>query len=145
MEKIKLRPRPLRECLNLLFRIHAPIHANIVQMRNCIVILVLVVGCKQSSEGDSRAEANNAEVQPANESATSACERIFSAAANIPDTQDSVSDLDKAVTACSSLDEWTAASKKFPKALDGADPKLFLTNRCKYGEISAELCTKMHD
>jgi hypothetical protein len=68
----------------------------------------------------------------------SACEGAFAAAAAIGDMEDTVEDLDPAVRACETIDEWTAASEAHPGALDGADPVVYLTNRCLYGNDSVK-------
>lgn len=74
-----------------------------------------------------------------------ACQRAFAAAAAVDEMQDTVTDLDPAVQACVSLDEWAAGSASNPTALDGADPWEFLGNRCNSGEGLAEttLCGEL--
>jgi hypothetical protein len=63
-----------------------------------------------------------------------ACQAAFKAAAAIDDMHDSVEDLDPAIRACRTMDEWLAASVKYPKAINaGVDPRIFLANRCFYG------------
>lgn len=62
------------------------------------------------------------------------CEAAFKAAAAIDDMHDSVEDLDPAVRACTTMNEWLAASAKYPKAInDGVDPRIYVGNRCLYG------------
>ena len=70
----------------------------------------------------------------------SPCDVAFSEAADISDFRDTVEDLDPAVRACSSIEEWNTAASEYPAALDGVDPLLFLSNRCYYGPQSATLC-----
>ena len=72
----------------------------------------------------------------------SACESAVAAAASIGDMEDTVEDLDPAIRACKSVDEWIAANDAYPDALDGVDPVVYLTNRCLYGEglESTDLC-----
>ncbi|MBF2082984.1 hypothetical protein [Thermoleptolyngbya sp. C42_A2020_037] len=64
----------------------------------------------------------------------SECEAAVQAAARVSSMADQVEDLDPAIRVCQSLDELTAASEKFPAALDGVDPKTFVSNRCRYEE-----------
>lgn len=66
------------------------------------------------------------------EPALSNCEKAMKAAAEVSDIQDTVEDIDPAIRACESMDEFKAASFKFPKALDGVDEQIFVTNRCMY-------------
>ena len=68
------------------------------------------------------------------------CEKAWRDAASIDDMSDTVEDLDPAVFACRSLDEWNAVEANYPAALDGVDSVLFLSNRCYYGPKSATLC-----
>lgn len=60
------------------------------------------------------------------------CEDAVKTAAAISDMQDTVEDLDSAIQKCQVLQEFTAATNKYSKALDGADAKIFATNRCTY-------------
>ena len=64
--------------------------------------------------------------------AASACEMAIADAAAISDIDDQVTDLDPAIAACSSLDEFAAIAARYPAALDGADAAEFVTNRCLY-------------
>lgn len=65
-------------------------------------------------------------------SSKSACDAAFRRAAAVDPMQDTVTDLDDAVRACATEDEWRAASEAFPDALDGASPGAFLRNRCDF-------------
>jgi hypothetical protein len=73
---------------------------------------------------------------------STACELAFADAAAVGDMEDTVEDLDPAVRACTTLDEWGAASAASAAALDGVDPFEFLGNRCDFGDgLSAtDLC-----
>jgi hypothetical protein len=66
-----------------------------------------------------------------------ACRAAFQAAAAVDETADTVTDLDPAIPACFSLEQWSEASEAYPAALDGADPQEFLRNRC----LDAHLAT----
>lgn len=103
-------------------------------MKRWIVGLVVVVlaACGASAT----------ETDTQSDTTVSACEEAFSEAAAVDEMQDLIEDLFPAVHACSTLDEWAAASDAYPDALDGANPELFLTNICaNYSEIAdAELC-----
>lgn len=59
------------------------------------------------------------------------CEREFRDAARISDYEDSVSDLDGAIRACQTVNEWTLAAAKHPGAIDGP-ARPFLLNRCQH-------------
>ena len=85
------------------------------------VVALVVAGCTVTS-------------QVFTEVGSTACELSFADAAAVSDTQDTVEDLDPAVRACTSLEEWGAASAAYPGALDGANPFEFLGNRCDVGE-----------
>lgn len=65
---------------------------------------------------------------------STACELAFADAAAVGDMEDTVEDLDPAVRACTSLEEWGAANAANPAALDGVDPFEFLGNRCDVGD-----------
>jgi heat shock protein HslJ len=62
------------------------------------------------------------------------CAEAFAAAAAVGDMEDTVEDLDPALLACNSIEEWIAASKSNPGAID-TDPVEFLLNRCLYAEV----------
>ena len=70
----------------------------------------------------------------------SSCDTAWAKAAAISDLRDTVEDLDPAIRACTSLQEWESAAAKYPEALDGVDPVLFLSNRCFYGSRLLTLC-----
>ncbi len=58
------------------------------------------------------------------------CESAMKAAHDVDDMRDTVTDIDPAIAACSTLAEFAAASERFPDALDGADPATYVSNRC---------------
>ena len=96
----------------------------------CVAILttsLLVLAACSSSSGAGDAS---------QESVLTACEEAFKAASEVSDMEDTVEDLDPAVRACETVDEWVMASEKYPGALDGADPVLYLSNRCLSGSFS---------
>lgn len=62
------------------------------------------------------------------------CEEDFRVASEGSDSQDTVSDLDSAIQSCETVGQWTLASEKYPAALDGADPIIYLANRCAFGD-----------
>lgn len=62
------------------------------------------------------------------------CETAMQAAASVSVMEDQVEDIDPAIRSCKSMDELSAASEKFPAALDGVDPKTFVSNRCRGNE-----------
>lgn len=58
------------------------------------------------------------------------CMTAFESAAAVSDLRDQHSDLWPAFQACLDLDEWVAASRAHPDALDGADPIQYAFNQC---------------
>jgi len=62
---------------------------------------------------------------------SSACLRAFKSAAAVSRFQDTNEDLFPAFRACGSLEEWRAASDKYPDALDGADPDSYAKTVCE--------------
>ena len=84
-----------------------------------LIFCFFVIGCSDSNSG----YANNN---------LSDCEKAMKVAAEVSDMQDTVEDIDPAIQACESLDEFKSASSKFPEALDGTDAELVVSNRCRY-------------
>ena len=75
---------------------------------------------------------------------TSACEAAFRDAADGRISGDEEFDLDPAMRACRSLREWSAASRLYPEALDGVDPRTVAENRCLSGRFSSEeICREL--
>ena len=64
---------------------------------------------------------------------TAACAQDFSIAASIDAFQDTIEDLDPALTDCKSIEEWVLADAEYPRALDSVSPRTFLKNRCHFG------------
>lgn len=61
-----------------------------------------------------------------------ACATAFSEAAAVSDLQDTHEDLFPAYSACTTLEEWRAANKAFPDAMDAiGDPVSYASNVCK--------------
>ena len=100
-----------------------------------MLVIGVIVSCAGGGSGASPPSSNST---TANQ--ITGCEKMWSDAAAISDFQDSVEDLDPAIRACKSLQEWTSAAAKYPLALDGVDPVLFLSNRCFYGNQLGTLC-----
>lgn len=69
------------------------------------------------------------------------CGRAVEEAASVGDMEDTVEDLDPAITACVDLAELGAAVADFPDALDGADLETFVSNRCLYSEDDGVLAS----
>ena len=63
---------------------------------------------------------------------TAACDQSFSVAASVDPMSDTVEDLNPALDACKSVEEWVMAARRHPAAIQ-ADPRLFLNNRCDFG------------
>lgn len=101
-----------------------------------------VTGCSSGGSGSDTTTTSNSNTTASSSSDTSAasaesaCNQAFSQAASISDMQDTVEDLYPAIRACKTVDEWSAASAAHPDALDGADPIVFLTNACRYADVS---------
>lgn len=73
----------------------------------------------------------------------SACESEFRRVAAIDEMQDVVTDLDKAVRTCGSLDEWTEMARRYPAAVEPDIAVTFLRNRCDFGQIESPLCEEV--
>lgn len=75
----------------------------------------------------------------------SKCEEAMESAAQVSKFEDTVEDINPAIRSCSSLDEFKAASSKFPDALDGADDEIFVKNRCLDGTALShfQLCQEV--
>ena len=70
-----------------------------------------------------------------------ACRAAVRLAAAIPDVEDTVTDLDDAIRACQTPDEWAIATAMFPAALDGRGAGAFLESRCALpGLAQVPLC-----
>lgn len=65
-----------------------------------------------------------------NPPSASECEQAMKIAADIPDMQDTVEDIDPVIRTCVSMAEFISASSKFPIALNGTDEAIFISNRC---------------
>lgn len=114
---------------------------NISRKSFCLILLALVVvlmamgaGCSGSGGTDSSNSLTD-------------CERAVRDAAAISDSQDSVEDLDPAIRRCSTMSEFSAATRLFPGALDaGVDARTFVTNRCTYNSSlgSTALCRSLN-
>lgn len=86
-------------------------------------------------------------VEPTEEPAlpTGACDAAFAEAAAVDQMQDTVADLYPAAHACTSVEDWVAASEGNPGAID-VDPEVFLGNMCLSPEIAdADLCAEVTD
>lgn len=86
-------------------------------------------------------------VEPTQEPAlpTGACDAAFAEAAAVDEMQDTVEDLYPAAHACTSVEDWAAASERNPGAID-VDPEVFLGNMCLSPEVAdAHLCTDVTD
>lgn len=124
-----------------------------------ILLTALIGGCTEQQKSEQSALDSDAEPsvqveesvptsepsEPAEPSVEvgSECNSAFRRAASISDFQDTVEDLDPAIHACTSVDEWKAAARRHPKALDGVDPEVFLRNRCDFGGVNASLCDEV--
>lgn len=117
-----------------------------VKNKMCFVVMgllfcLIVAGCGSSGENNS----GRADEAGETTNTLSACERAMKAAADVSDLQDTVEDIDPVIRACDSMEEFAAASAKFPKALDGASEEIFVTNRCTYNTAlqSTEICKSL--
>ncbi|CAN5880508.1 hypothetical protein BH23ACT12_BH23ACT12_22110 [soil metagenome] len=63
-------------------------------------------------------------------SVSARCAAAFEAAASVSAYQDTHEDLFPAYSACSSVDEWKAASEQHPGAIDGAEPVAYVQTVC---------------
>lgn len=105
-----------------------------------VVVLVLVVAAACTSGDDS----NGVPVEQNDSLPQGACEQAFSDAARISSLEDTVEDLNPAIRACATLNEWNVAASAYPAALDGADSTTFLRNRCVNAELAgSSLCREI--
>ena len=75
------------------------------------------------------------------ERVSAACRAAVRFAAAIPDVEDTVTDLDDAIRACQTPDDWAIATAMFPAALDGRRADAFLESRCALpGLAQVPLC-----
>lgn len=72
-----------------------------------------------------------------------ACESAMKKAHDVDVMQDTNSDLDEALNVCGSIAEFSAASAKFPDALDGTDPATYVANRCEFGTAFGAMCDEV--
>ena len=70
------------------------------------------------------------------------CNAAFAEAAAVDEMQDTVEDLVPAIEACTSIEDWAAASDLNPAALEGTDPETFLTNMCASFDVEG-LCAQL--
>jgi len=107
-----------------------------------VLAFILVLGACTDDDAEPTATTASAQATvttqqtPTTNAFSSACGNAFAAAAAVGDMEDVVEDLYPAVRACTTVTEWTAASRAHPSALDGADPTMFLQNVCRYGAPS---------
>jgi hypothetical protein len=103
-------------------------------MRWLLIVVVVVAACGGGSPpGEAGAS-----------SSETACEAAFRAAAAVDPMADTNEDLNAAIQACTSLEEWVAASAQHPDALDGVDPESYLATRCARAELAgATLCQSL--
>lgn len=117
-----------------------------------LTALLMIVACgpavdsrEPSQAGGGDAATSTPAAAPASEapgpsiSVSPGCDRAFAQAASIDDMHDTVEDLDPALRACSSEEEWVAAARAHPGAID-VDPVVFLRNRCDFGGPDTPLC-----
>jgi hypothetical protein len=113
-----------------------------------VAFAVLTAGC---GGADITAEGSDQEAAGATEGTqaafSDACGRAVEEAANIGDMEDTVEDLDEAITACVDLAELGAAVEQYPAALDGADLETFVFNRCQFSEdqlvLESAICSEV--
>jgi hypothetical protein len=91
-----------------------------------ISLLVVLAGSCASNEDDRAASpADNQR-----SSVSQACADAFAAAASVSEFQDTHEDLFPAYSACSTVEEWKAADKLYPDAIDGVDPVSYAMTVC---------------
>jgi hypothetical protein len=64
------------------------------------------------------------------ESVSGACADAFREAANVDALHDTHADLYPAYSACTSIEEWREADRRYPEAIDGVDPVMYAQNIC---------------
>jgi hypothetical protein len=111
-----------------------------------VLLAITLTACGDTGE-DSPDTGAPAATVPAddNSSAGGDCDEAWQAAADVSDTEDTHEDLHPAFTACTSFDEWAAASERHPSVLDGSDPLVYAQIQCEYvTELSdSPVCTSL--
>ena len=73
------------------------------------------------------------------------CEQAVRNASDVDDFEDTAEDLDPAIRECESFADFRTATRNFPEALDGADARMFASNRCQYNSAlsSTSVCLEL--
>jgi hypothetical protein len=113
-----------------------------------MLVAVLAAGCGGADITAEEPDQGAAGATEGSQAAFSeACGRAVDEAANVGDMEDTVEDLDEAITACVDLAELGAAVEQFPAALDGADLQTFVSNRCQFSEdqlvLDSAICSEV--
>lgn len=89
-----------------------------------LALLLTVVACSGGATP-------NPTQTPTQTAAQTACEAAMAKAAAVNEMQDTVTDLDDAIRACTTVDEMQDADGKYPAALEGVPADTLARNRCK--------------
>ncbi|HEX2140934.1 MAG TPA: hypothetical protein VHK28_01495 [Candidatus Limnocylindria bacterium] len=92
-------------------------------MRALIVLPLILAACTAPGSREGGGEGGDT-------NGLTACESAMQLAADIDAAQEAHTDLDPAIQQCESIDEFEAAARRFPAALDGIPAREFLLNRC---------------
>ncbi len=92
----------------------------------CLAVVVLAACATIEEDDQSSAPTTNALTL------SQGCDEAFRDAAEVSASQRDPEDLNPAVRACGSFEEWISGSEKHPDALGGIPPLLFLRNTCQF-------------
>lgn len=98
-----------------------------------ILLCGLIGGCSAGGAASttSSASASDATSSIGDVTVSADCRAAVETAANNSDTANAVDNLDAAIQACATLDEWKAVTAQFPDVLSGVDAETFLSDRCQ--------------
>ena len=115
----------------------------IVRIGLSLVAVAIFIGITTSGFGNKARTVSSDELSSESTvSRTTKCELKWSDATAIPswDIQNPSDDLDPAIRACGSVQQWLLSASNYPDLLGGKDPMLFLSDRCYDGPRSASIC-----
>ncbi len=82
-----------------------------------LAAIALAAGCSDDN-GDSDSEPS------------SDCEAAMQEAAEVDNNEQSITDIDPAISACPDVATFVSVSENYPDALQGNDPQTFISDRC---------------
>ena len=102
-----------------------------------VLAALVMVGCASQDGPEPAAEESPTPLtkeQTTEAAYSEECGTLLADAAAVDATEETVEDIDPAIVACSSVEEFSTAAGDNPGALDGADPVTLLEDRCQHAE-----------